>query len=57
MESTSTSPPQRDHSGAPRTSANAAEFTHIEGWGADLDIENRPAYPMERTPPRLEAVR
>ena len=59
MESTSTSPAQRDHSGAPRTSAgaNAAEFTHIEGWGADLDIENRPGYPMERTPPRLEAVR
>lgn len=26
----------------------------IEGWGADLDPRNRPAYPKERTPPRLE---
>jgi hypothetical protein len=26
----------------------------IVGWGADLPIENRPAYPRERTPPRLE---
>lgn len=25
----------------------------IPGWGADLDRANRPAYPMERTPPRL----
>ena len=29
---------------------------HIAGWGADLDHENRPAYPKERTPPRLEGV-
>lgn len=26
---------------------------HIPGWGADLDPAQRPAYPMERTPPRL----
>lgn len=26
---------------------------HIIGWGADLDHANRPAYPMERSPPRL----
>ncbi|UGQ48192.1 hypothetical protein [Massilia endophytica] len=26
----------------------------IPGWGADLDRANRPAVPMERTPPRLE---
>lgn len=26
---------------------------HIVGWGADLDHADRPAYPMERTPPRL----
>jgi hypothetical protein len=32
-----------------------AEYTHIVGWGADLDHKNRPAYPMERTPPRLDA--
>jgi hypothetical protein len=29
---------------------------HIKGWGADLDHANRPAYPMERTPPRLKNV-
>jgi hypothetical protein len=28
---------------------------HIEGWGADLDRRDRPADPMERQPPRLEA--
>lgn len=31
-------------------------YAHIPGWGADLDHKNRPAYPMERTPPRLENV-
>jgi hypothetical protein len=29
-------------------------FAHIKGWGADRDPPSRPAYPMERTPPRLE---
>lgn len=28
----------------------------VPGWGADLDHANRPAYPMERTPPRLDNV-
>ncbi|MGN6093224.1 MAG: hypothetical protein ACTHOL_12795 [Luteibacter jiangsuensis] len=28
----------------------------IPGWGADLDRANRPAVPMERTPPRLDGV-
>lgn len=28
--------------------------SQIPGWGADLDRRNRPAVPMERTPPRLE---
>ncbi|MDB5932030.1 MAG: hypothetical protein JWR60_3737 [Polaromonas sp.] len=32
------------------------KYAHIPGWGADLDRANRPAYPMERTPPRLEGV-
>jgi hypothetical protein len=32
----------------------AADMSHIQGWGADLDLKNRPAVPMERTPPRLE---
>ncbi len=52
-------------SGRTRTSSPAAtgsplqtprEYAHIEGWGADLDHANRPAYPRERTPPRLEGV-
>ena len=30
-----------------------ADRSAITGWGADLDHANRPAYPMERTPPRL----
>jgi hypothetical protein len=34
----------------------ARDMSHIEGWGADLDEANRPAYPMERTPPRLDNV-
>jgi hypothetical protein len=29
---------------------------HIKGWGADVDPANRPAVPMERTPPRLPNV-
>ena len=28
----------------------------VPGWGADLDHANRPGYPMERTPPRLDNV-
>lgn len=28
----------------------------INGWGADLDPQARPAVPMERTPPRLHNV-
>ena len=27
----------------------------IQGWGADLDKKNRPGYPMERMPQRLDA--
>ena len=33
---------------------NAARFDHIPGWGSDIPRENRPAVPMERTPPRLD---
>lgn len=29
------------------------QLAHINGWGADLDRKNRPAVPMERTPPRF----
>lgn len=31
-----------------------ASHAHIPGWGSDLPRENRPAVPMERTPPRLD---
>jgi hypothetical protein len=29
------------------------QLAHIQGWGADLDRTDRPAVPMERTPPRF----
>lgn len=32
------------------------KYAHIPGWGADLDPANRPGYPMERMPPRLQGV-
>lgn len=32
------------------------KYAHIKGWGADLDPADRPAYPMERNPPRLDAA-
>jgi hypothetical protein len=32
------------------------QYAHIQGWGADLDHANRPAYPRERKPNRLEGV-
>lgn len=37
-------------------SHSSQDHSHIPGWGADLDHANRPAYPKERTPPRLENV-
>lgn len=39
-----------------RRSQGQGERAQIQGWGADLDRANRPAVPMERTPPRLEGV-
>lgn len=39
-----------------RRSQGRADRSHIQGWGADLDPANRPAVPMERTPPRLPNV-
>ena len=35
---------------------NRRDMSHIKGWGVDLDRNNRPAYPKERTPPRLDNV-
>ena len=31
----------------------SARFTHLKGWGADLDHAMHPTYPMERMPARL----
>ena len=39
-----------------RVKKSAGDYAHIKGWGADLDHKNRPAYPKERTPPRLEGL-
>jgi hypothetical protein len=36
-----------------RHSPNPEQLQHIPGWGSDLDKKNRPAVPMERTPPRF----
>lgn len=49
---------ERDHSGQHHVheTGKAADHSNIQGWGADLDHKNRPAYPMERTPPRLDGV-
>lgn len=38
------------------SSSMPKDYSHIQGWGADLDHANRPAYPKERTPPRLEGI-
>ena len=34
--------------------ANGSDHSHIQGWGADLRKRDRPAVPMERTPPRID---
>jgi hypothetical protein len=36
-----------------RHSPPREHLQHIPGWGSDLDHKNRPAIPMERTPPRF----
>jgi hypothetical protein len=43
---------QNDHELVPRRPTRE-QLAHIKGWGADLDRKNRPAVPMERTPPRF----
>src|SRR5205085_10050239 len=35
------------------TRPSREQLAHIPGWGSDLDRKNRPAVPMERTPPRF----
>jgi hypothetical protein len=36
-----------------RHSPSREDLQRIPGWGSDLDHKNRPAIPMERTPPRF----
>jgi hypothetical protein len=36
-----------------RHSPPREQLQRIPGWGSDLDHKNRPAIPMERTPPRF----
>lgn len=43
---------QMDHD-LNRHSPSDEALQAIPGWGADLDKKNRPAVPMERTPPRF----
>lgn len=60
MDTQVSASPGRDHSGSKGdrddNMKSAADFSHIKGWGSDLDHKNRPAYPMERKPPRLEGL-
>lgn len=62
METQQDTMPVRDHSGDKSpvnpigSEDSRRQFSHIKGWGADLDHKNRPAHPMERTPPRLDNV-
>jgi len=39
-----------------RTSQSRIDPRQVLGWGADLDKADRPAVPMERTPPRLDGL-
>ncbi len=44
--------PHHDHELVRRTPPRE-QLQSIPGWGSDLDRKNRPAVPMERTPPRF----
>jgi len=39
-----------------RPPLDPARYAHIPGWGVDRDKRDRPAVPMERTPPRLDGI-
>lgn len=43
---------QNDYEMQPRRPSRE-QLQYIPGWGADLDRKDRPAVPMERTPPRF----
>ncbi|WP_233218007.1 hypothetical protein [Roseateles chitinivorans] len=50
--------PERDRASGHvhRPAVDRTQYAHIPGWGADLDKHDRPAVPMERTPPRLDGI-
>lgn len=48
-----TLPQVHDHHTFQPVKRQQRDMSHIEGWGADLDRKNRPAVPMEHSPPRL----
>lgn len=39
-----------------RQAVDPQRYAHIPGWGVDRDKHDRPAVPMERTPPRLDGI-
>ena len=39
-----------------QTTQSRNDYADIPGWGADLDPGNRPAVPMEHSPPRLPGL-
>ncbi|MDB5961600.1 MAG: hypothetical protein JWP59_2894 [Massilia sp.] len=45
-----------DHHSFKPLSRPKRDMSHIQGWGADLDRKNRPAVPMEHSPPRLDGA-
>lgn len=60
LHSTPELPPSRaplsGRSSSTSFTMDRADRALIPGWGTDLDHQNRPAYPKERTPPRLEGL-
>ena len=55
-DTTPTNPGTRTDDSGARIPPDPADYRHIPGWGADIDRADRPAHPMERTPPRLPWV-
>lgn len=53
MNTHASQPSDDTDTAAPPAGDAASRYAHIPGWGADLARKQRPAVPMERTPPRL----
>lgn len=54
--SNETSTTHADRTPPDRGRRNLKDTSRIQGWGADRNPADRPGYPMERTPPRLDNV-